>query len=359
MAVFGGAACTKLEPPAALPTFQVTSPTPAPAFLERTYAGTVRASQRVEVRARTKGIIETVGTDEGRRVRKGQLLFQLDARSQEKELLKAQAAGQSAAAELRAARLEHHNALGLQGDVVSEAEVVLLEAKAAALAARVEEARAQEELAALQVSFAQVRAPFDGVINRIEKKVGSMVAEDELLATINNTDEVYVYFHVPEQDFLELVGQAGKEATPVSFRTASGELFGAPGSIDAVGSEVDDATGRIQFRARFKNERNVLRHGSVGQVALRLPSRDALLVSQRSTIEVQEHIYVYLVGADGRVQARRIEPTGKLNGAFVVERGLEPTDRLLVEGVQRVKDGDRVLVRTADVHGREQLGSHP
>jgi membrane fusion protein (multidrug efflux system) len=337
-------------PPAkeAPPEFLVASPTVAPGVVERTYVGTVRATQHVEVRARVKGFIESVGTDEGRPVRKGHVLFTMDARALLGEQQAAQAAVQSATADMEALRLEHRNTLELvEKGIASEAEAALLGARVAALRARVEEARVAAELAALQVSYAQVRAPFDGVVNRLERKAGSLVDEDELLTTLTNADEVFVYFHVSEQEYLELAGAGPKELGPVIFRTATGEVFPAAGAIDAIASEVDPATARIEFRARFRNSGRLLKHGSVGSVGLRIPTRSAVLVPQRSTFEVQEHVYVYVVDEQGVARTRRIETAARLDDAFVVDKGLQPTDRFIVEGLQRVREGDRVTVRPA------------
>ncbi len=327
--------------------YPVAAPQRAPDFYEREFVGEVHAAQHVEIRARIAGPIEAAAVDEGQSVKKGQLLFSIAARNYQQELAKARAITKNGAAELSAARLEHENAVKLhEKDIVSSAELALLDAKVAALRAKLEEAKANEGQAALNASYAEVRAPFDGVIDRIPKKAGSLVADGDLLTTLSNASEVLVYFSVSEQEYHEYL-KSGEQSKSVHFKTATGELYPNQGVIDAVRTEVDKQTGTLTFRARFPNQQLVLRHGSTGKVVLRFALGDALAVPQKSTFEVQDQVYVYVVDAESRVHARKIVPTLRLPDAFVVESGLSADERLLVEGVQKVKDGQKIQVRTA------------
>jgi membrane fusion protein (multidrug efflux system) len=287
--------------------------------------------------------------DEGQTVKRGQLLFAIGSKELEQQLRRTRAAAASAAADLRAAEVEGTNTrMLLDKQVVSPAEMTLLESKIQSLAAKLEEARAHEAHAALRLSHAEVRAPFDGVVNRIPKKVGSLVDEGELLTTLTNPSEVFVYFRLSEQEYLEhaLADQEGR-AGEVSFKLANGQLLASIGKMDAVESEIDRSTGTIAFRARFANDRQILKHGSSGKVVVKSKLKDAVVIPQRSTFEVQDHVYVYVVGADGRARARRIHPKLRLKDGFVVQSGIAVGERFIAEGVQRVKDGERVAVLTA------------
>jgi len=344
------AACSSTPALEPLEVFPVATPKRGTGTFEREYVGEVHALQRAELRARTRGVIESVGIDEGQEVKAGQLLFTVSAKELQHELRRARAAIASATAELKATQLEHANLKMLfDQKVVSPAELARVEAKVAALAAKEEEAKAAEGQAAVSLQYAEVRAPFDGVVNRIPRKAGSLVAEGDLLTTLTNTREVYVYFRISEPEYLEHKTKGAVLGREVGFRLADGTLHAQAGVTDAVETEFDRNTGTLAVRARFPNDGGVLNHGSTGKVVLRSDLTDALMVPQKSTFEVQEHVYVYTVDAEGRARARRIVPKLRLKDSFVVESGLKPGDRFIVEGVQRVKEGLKIAAKASSL----------
>jgi membrane fusion protein (multidrug efflux system) len=327
--------------------FPVAVPAPAAPHYEREYVGEVQAVQRAEVRARVKGRIELVAVDEGQVVKAGQLLFAIGSKDLQQDLRRARAATASAAAELKTAELERINTrMLLEKAVVSNAEMALLDSKIQSLAAKLDEAKAGEAQAGINLSYAEVRAPFDGVINRIPRKAGSLVEEGEVLTTLANSSEMYVYFRVSEQEYLEYAAaeETGR-SRQVSFKLANGALLPSLGTTDAVESEIDRNTGTIAFRARFANERQLLKHGSSGKVVVRSSLSNALVVPQKSTFEVQDHVYLYVVDADGRARARRIHPKLRLQDSFVVESGIKAGERFVTEGIQKIKEGEPIAVR--------------
>jgi RND family efflux transporter MFP subunit len=344
------AACSAQAPPDAPQTFPVAAPGRATATYQRQYVAEVRAIQRADVVARVKGRIRSVAVDEGQRVEAGQLLFAIDDAELRQELRRTRAAVTSAAAELKAAETERDGArMLLAKRIVSPTEVALLDAKIQALAAKLEEARASEDQAAIDLSYAEVRAPFAGFVNRLPKKAGSLVADGDLLTTITDASEVFAYFRVPEREYLRYVATDDDgRSKDVAFLLADGTRLAGAGVIDALETEVDPATGTIAFRARFPNPDNVLKHGSTGKVVVTTVVNDAITVPQKSTFEVQDHLYVYVVDADGTARARKIVPKLRLDGAFVIDSGLDPHERFVVEGVQKLKDGTRVAVRSGD-----------
>jgi len=336
------------KPSAEVPqTFTVAEPSRATATYEREYVGEVQALQRAEVVARIRGRLETVAVDEGQAVEAGQLLFSIDDRELQQERRRARAAVASAAAELKAAQTERVGTkMLLDENVVSSTEVALLDAKLQALAAKLDEAKASEERAAIDLGYAQVRAPFAGVVNRIPKKAGSLVGEGDLLTTVTNASEVLVYFRVPESEYLDYVATKGEgRAKELGFVLANGERLPAAGAMDAIETEIDRSTGTLAFRARFPNDQNLLKHGSSGKVVVRSSVADALTIPQRSTFEVQDHVYVYVIDGEGTARARRIVPKLRLGDAFVVDSGIDAGERFVVEGVQKLRDGARVVVR--------------
>lgn len=314
---------------------------------EREYVGQVQAVQHVELRSRLKGFIESIAVDEGQRVKAGQLLLTISARELQQEVKKAHAAVESAAAELNAATIERDTTRMLaEKKVVSGPQLALAEARVVSLSAQLEQAKAHEGQAAINLSYGQVRAPFDGVLNRLPRKVGSVVAEEELLTTITNTSEVVVYFRVSEQEYLDWATRPSEERPrSVGLKLANGTPYPAEGVIDAVESEFDRQTGNLAFRARFPNDAGLLKHGATGKVVIRSGVGDALLVPQRATFEVQENVYVYTVDASDTVHATRIVPKHRLGDHFVIESGLTEHDRFVLEGVQQLKEGARIVAR--------------
>ena len=328
--------------------FPVGPPQVQRSWLDKEYVGRVAAVRYVEFRSRLKGFIEQVGVDEGQAVKQGQLLFTISARELALEVKKAKASVESAAAELQAAKVEQSNTKVLsERKIVSQAEVDLANARVAQLSAKLAEAEAHEGQAAIRLSHAQVKAPFDGVVNRIPRKLGAMVDEDALLTSLTDTREVFIYFQLSEQEYLDTSTGDAEHPRAVAFTLANGSAYPEQGVIDAVETEFDDESGSIAFRARFPNPKGVLKHGSTGKVVVRTELGRTMVVPQAATFEIQELLYVYTLDQDDRVRARRITTRARLDEAFVVESGLNQSDRVLLEGVHKVKEGDRVNARQA------------
>lgn len=343
LAVLAG--CDARTVTAAVDEFPVGTPMISSTWVDREYVGKAEAVRYVELRSRLRGFIEQVGVDEGQSVKAGQLLFSISARELAQEVKKARAAIDVAAAELEAAEVEQRNSkLLLEKSIASQTEYDLASAKVAALTAKLEEARAHEGQAQIDLSYGQLRAPFDGVVNRIPRKVGAVVGEDELLTTITDTQEVFVYFRLSEQEFLDTAASGGPPKT-VSLKLANGATYPEEGTVDAVETEFDEDTGNLALRARFTNREGLLKHGSTGKVVVRTELGRTLVVPQAATFEIQELLYVYTLDADDRARATRIVPRARLDEAFVVESGVTEKNRIVLEGVHKVREGQLVTIR--------------
>lgn len=327
-------------------TYPVASPVVTDTAYFDEYVAQLAAQQNVELRARLEGFIEQIHVDEGQAVREGQLLFTIGSKEYAQEALRAQAAARSAEAELQAARIELQNTGKLKDkNIVSASELDMMRAKVDAAEARVAEAKAAATRAEMDLAYTQVKAPFDGVINRIPNKRGSLVEVGTLLTSISNTDEVFAYFNLGEADYLDMVTTTrGDRAEDVSLVLANGMAFPAKGVIETTESEFDATTGNIAFRARFKNPDGILKHGGTGKVRVRNALARAMLVPQKATFEVQGNTYVYVVDAEGIARMRAVQPSHRVEQDFVVASGLAADERFLLEGVQRVRDGDRITV---------------
>lgn len=324
--------------------YTVAYPTVSDAVMEREYVAEIRAARYAEVRARVRGIVEVVAVDEGQAVKAGQHLFSIGAHDLEQELVAAKAAAVAAQAELQAARLELNNSqLLFDKNVISAAELAMTKAKVAALEAKVRELKAASARAAVELGYARITAPFSGVVNRIPNRVGSAIAEEELLTTIADTSEVYAYFRLSERDYLQQRSEFhGDRPLEVWLKLADGSRFSRPGVVDAVANEFDRETGSIAVRARLDNENAALKHGSSGKIVLETELPEAILVPQEATFEVQGNIFVYAVDADDVVHTRKVVPKLRLDEHFVVESGLTAADRFVLEGTQKLSEGVKI-----------------
>lgn len=327
-------------------SYPVASPQVTDTVVEREYVAEIRAQRYAEIRTRIRGIIDEVAVDEGQAVTTGQHLFSIDARHLTQDVAAAKASTAATEAELQATLLDLTNTqLLFDKNVVSEAQLAQAKAKVKALEAKLDELRSMVERAGVELGYARITAPFTGTINRIPKKAGSALSEEELLTTLADTTEVYAYFRVSENDFLRNQSVLQGESAPeVLLKLADGSLFKKPGRIDAMANEFDRETGTITLRARFENEDGLLRHGSSGQVVLKTHLPGAVLVPQASTFEVQGDLFVYAVDEQSIVHARKIVSRVRHDAQFVVESGLTAQDRFVLEGVQRLKDGNKIQI---------------
>lgn len=337
-------ACKQETAPAVAEQYPVVSPERHDTTYASEYVAEIIAVQNVEIRNRLHGFIEVIHVDEGKPVKKGQTLFSISSKVYQQKLLQAEAATKSALADLKSAQIELENTERLyKKNIISKTEFELAQARAEALKAKVEEARSQEAEAHLQLSFTEIKAPFDGIINRIPKKVGSLVEEGELLTSISNHDEVLAYFHLSEKEYLEYRKrtESGK-SDKVSLMLADGSPFPHPGVIETSESEFDPLSGNIAFRARFANPEGILRHGSHGKVVISKPLNNALMIPQKSTFEIQDKTYVYVVKSDSTLEQRIIVLKQRLPHIFVVESGITENDHILYEGVESVSNGLKI-----------------
>ncbi|WP_031431386.1 efflux RND transporter periplasmic adaptor subunit [Methylomicrobium agile] len=307
------------------------------------YVAEIQSVKYVEVRSKVKGYIDNIHVDEGQAVNKDQLLFTLSALEFEKELQKANAVYKNTLADLKAAKVDLANVKLLAAkNIVSGTELEVAQAKTEALAADVEEAKANSEKAALHIAFTQIRAPFNGTINRIPNKVGSLILEGDMLTSISDNREVFAYFNLSEIDYLNYRTNGEKEISSVGLKLANNASYGYRGKIEAIESEFDRSTGNIAFRARFPNPDGLLKHGANGKVIVDERLNNALLVPQKSTFEIQDKIYLFVVDSEGRLKQRNIVPKMRFEDFYVVESGLSENEWVLFEGAGDEREGKKI-----------------
>lgn len=310
--------------------YTVTSPLKIDTSFTKEYVSQIKSVRNVEIRAQEKGFLKNIYVDEGQVVKAGQLLFRIMPKMYEAELLKAEA-------ETKAAEIELQNTKMLSDkNVVSKNELAMAHAK-------LDQAKAETTVAKFHLSATEIRAPFDGTIDRIPLKLGSLVDEGELLTSLSDNSQMFAYFNVSEPEYLDYQTDIKNRGDKkVSLLLANNELLKYKGDVETIESEFNSETGNIAFRARFPNPDKLLKNGETGKVQMTVPLRNALIIPQKVTYEIQDKTYVFVVDKKGVVKSRAITITSEMPDLYVVGSGLSENDKILLEGVQTVKDDDKI-----------------
>jgi membrane fusion protein (multidrug efflux system) len=225
----------------------------------------------------------------------------------------------------------------------------------ALLAAKLSKAQAKADQAEAQLNFAYVKAPFDGIIDRLQLQHGSLVQEGEVLTTLSDNSLMWVYFNVPEARYLEYMAKGNIYDLKVELKLANGKMFEQVGKIGAVEADFNNQTGNIAFRADFPNPDGLLRHGQTGTIVVSRVQDDSIVIPQRAVFEVLQKRYVFVVDKDDVVRQREISVTNELDDIFVIQEGLGIHDKIVLEGVRQVREGDKVEY---EVEKPEQVAQH-
>ena len=194
------------------------------------------------------------------------------------------------------------------------------------------------------MNFTTVRAPFDGIIDRLHEQQGSLVKEGDILTTLSDNSVMWVYFNVTEKRYLEYMAETGqnKQSPDIELMLANQSKFPQIGKIGAIEANFNNETGNIAFRADFPNPDGLLRHGQTGTVLINRALKGAIVIPQRATFENLAKRYVYVVDKDDVVHQREIVIQNELDDIFVIEKGLDVNDRIVLEGIRQVRDGEKV-----------------
>ncbi len=328
-------------------SFLVGKPIKTDTIFKKNYVAEIQAIKNIEIRSRIKGFIDKIHVDEGSFVKEGQILFSISAQEYSDELQRAKAQLKSEIAQQKSFKVELRNVENLFAkNIVSQSEVEIAEAKIEASEAKCEELKAEIAIAILNVSFTQIKAPFSGYVNRIPLKLGSLIEEGSLLTTLSDNDEVFTYFKVSEPEYLSFIrGGILNKSKSIELTLADNSIHKEKGQIETMDGEVDKSTGNISFRGRFKNPGNVLKHGATGKISIPFDLKDVSLIPMIATFEIQENYYVYVVEKGNKLKLRRIYPSISLGKNYVIEKGLNATDNILLEGIQLVKEGQVIKVK--------------
>ena len=322
--------------------YPATSPLLTDTVVQRDYVCQIHSVQHIELRALEKGYLQDIMVDEGQQVREGQLLFRIRPVLYQAEVQRAQA-------EAEFGEIEYRNTKTLaDSNVVSPNELAMAKA-------HYDKAKAELSVAQAHLGFTEIQAPFDGIMGRFHVRKGSLLDEGELLTELSDNSSMWIYFNVPEAEYLAYqshfakagYGDGAKNAlagngTKVKLKMANGQQFDQPGEITAIESDFNNTTGNIAFRATFPNPQRLLRHGETGNILMDSRLNNVLIIPQKATFEVLDHRYVYVIGSDSMIHSTRIEVGPEMQHLFVVNEGLKKEDRILLEGLRKVKDKEKV-----------------
>jgi membrane fusion protein, multidrug efflux system len=214
--------------------------------------------------------------------------------------------------------------------------------------AKFDKANAELALAQVHLGFTEIRAPFDGIMDHFHVRLGSLLDEGDLLTTLSDNSEMWVYFNVPEAEYLNYKTNSTEENLQVSLLMANNQVFKYPGVVKTIEADFNNETGNIAFRATFPNPDKLLRHGETGNVQMVLPLKNAIIIPQKSTFEILEKKYVFVVDKNDVVHSREIKIASEIPDLYILKDGLNANERIMLEGIRKVKDGDKITYEYED-----------
>ena len=331
----------------AVETIQTTT-----ADLKTSYPATIKGMQDIEIRPKVSGYLVKLLVDEGATVRKGQPLFLIDSEQYRATVKAAKAQIRVCRANIATQKLTVDNKRMLfKQNIISSYDLKMAENTLASYEAQLAAAEAQLQSAQDNLRWCTVTSPADGVVGSIPYRVGSLVSGQsaEALTTVSNISKMYVYFSMTEKQLLALTREAGgvnaaiKKLPAVSLVLSDGTTYSQSGTISTVSGVIDPSTGSVQMRATFDNAQHILRSGGTGSILIPTHASDAIMVPQSATFDVQDKKFVYVVNADKSVATREITVLPQNNGqTYVVASGLRAGERIVVDGVNQLKNGQKI-----------------
>lgn len=354
--VFTG--CEKKEaPPAAPPEVYVANVVQkdVPVYLEM--VGQTRGSQDVEIRARVEGYLDKVAFTEGSYVRTGELLYQIDPKPLEATLANARANLATAQARFDKTVTDVNRLTPLaKQQAVSQQELDNALSARDAAKAMLDAQKAAVDTVVLDLGYTKITAPLDGLAGTTMVKAGNLVGRGEstLLTTVSQTNPILFRAGISEAEYLRIAKQvaatgrrAAREAV-VDLILADGTVHAQKGRVDAIERAIDPTTGTLAVQFTFPNPQLLVRPGQYGRARFIIENRPgALLVPQRAVTELQNLYSVAVVGGDNKVEFRNVKVGPRVDDLWVIEEGLKPGEKVVVEGLQKVRDGATVSPKPA------------
>ncbi|HYG17449.1 MAG TPA: efflux RND transporter periplasmic adaptor subunit [Ohtaekwangia sp.] len=323
-------------PPAPFPVVEIPAKTVTG---YRTFPVSITGTISSQIRAKVAGYITQVMVDEGQAVKKGQTLFKLETQSLSQDAGAAQA-------NVNAAQVEVDKLKPLvEKNIISSVQLETAQARLA-------QAKANYNSITASIGYATIKSPVDGFVGAIPFREGTLVspADPTPLTTVSDIDDVYAFFSMNERDYLDFIQSArGKKLSekirnfpPVELRLVNGDIYQHKGKIETVTGQVNTTTGTVGFRATFPNPDRVLMNGNSGNIRIPKTYENATVVPGGATFEQQGRLYVYRVQGDTLAVATSIDITDRVEGLVVVKSGIEPGDKIVAQGVGKLRDNTRI-----------------
>ncbi|HLA56202.1 MAG TPA: efflux RND transporter periplasmic adaptor subunit [Flavobacterium sp.] len=349
------AADVAAAPPATLPVLDISLQT---ATTEAEFPAAIEGTIDVEIRPQVSGTLDKVFVDEGAYVTKGQPLFKINDNPYTEQLNNALASQNAAEAAAVNAQLEVEKLTPLvQNKVVSDYQLKTAKAGLSIAKANIAQARATAATARINLGYTLIKAPVSGYIGRLPKKQGSQItpADPEALTQLSDIKEVYAYFSLGENDFINFKSQYSgntindklKNLPPVSLVLADNSEYTEKGKIDMVDGQFDKTTGAITLRATFPNSKGLLRSGNTGKIKLSITHTNSLVVPQDATLEIQDKVFVFVVDKKNAVTKQPVTVVGKSGTDYLVSDGIKIGDRIVTKGFESLPDGTVIIPDTA------------
>jgi membrane fusion protein (multidrug efflux system) len=350
--------CSKKEAPAGAPPEVYVADVvqkDVPVYME--LVGQTRGSQDVEIRARVEGYLDRVAFTEGTFVRKGELLYQIDPLPLEAALANAKANLAAAQARFEKTNNDVKRLTPLaKQQAVSQQELDNALSFQDAARAQVDANKAAVDKASLDLGYARITAPLDGLVGTTEVKAGNLVGRGEstLLTTVSQIDPILFRAGISEAEYLRLakeILEKGRRTGPqaeIELILADGTVHPQKGRVDAIERAIDPTTGTLAVQFKFPNPQRVVRPGQYGRARFVVETKPgALLVPQRAVIELQNLYSLAVVGAGNKVEFRNVKVGPRVDSLWVIEEGLKPGEKVIVEGLQKARDGAVVSPKAA------------
>jgi membrane fusion protein, multidrug efflux system len=352
-----GVGCSKTEaPPPPPPEVQVAAVVQKDVPIYTELVGATLGSEDVEIRARVEGYLVSVNFTEGSFVKKGQLLYKIDPQPLQAALAQAQANLETARAGLDKTNndVNRYKPLAEQKAVSQQELDNALSAQQAAQF-QVTAYGAQVDKAKLDLAYTTITSPLDGIIGTTQKKVGALVGrgENTLLNTISQVNPILFRCAIAEAEYLRIARLSAvrdrslEKNFGVELILADGTIFSHKGRLDAIERAVDPTTGTLTGQFSFPNPERILRPGQYGKARLVTDvKQDALLVPQLAVQEIQGLYSVMVVKPDATVEQRMVKAGERVGNLWIIDSGLKPGEKVIVEGLQKVKPGVQVSAKT-------------
>lgn len=322
------------------------------ANLQTTYPAVIKGVQDVEIRPKISGFITKLCVKEGQTVKAGQLLFVIDNVTYAAAVRQAKAAVNSAKAQLNTSKLTYDNSQKLfKSNVIGDYELQSAKNSYESAQAALAQAQANYVSAKQNLDFCYIKSPSAGVVGNLPYRVGALVSStsQEPLTTVSNIKTMQVYFSMTEKDLLDMTRTAGglhaaiSEYPAVKLQLADGTMYAHPGRVAAVSGVIDPSTGSVSIRADFPNPENLLKSGGSGSIVVPHESTNVIVVSQEAVAQVQDRYFVYVVGKDNKVKYTNVTVNPNNDGKnYIIESGLNVGDRIVVKGINSLKDGMQI-----------------